>query len=147
MNVVEIRAIKVDAPQPIAQLKAFCIKVLDELGKENWNVSVLLCDDAFIGELNGEYRGLFKPTDVLSFSQDPGVQTGGYYYAGDIVVSIESMQRNAIEQHTSEKSEMKRLLVHGLLHLAGLDHEEDAVEGGMLDLQESILRKHRGAQF
>jgi len=144
LNVVEIRAIKIDVPEWIEQLDDFCIAVLDDLGKKNWNVSVLLCDDGYIRGLNGKYRGIFEPTDVLSFSQDSNIYMPGPYYAGDIVVSTETMARNAIEQKTTEKCEMKRLLVHGLLHLAGMDHEEDEVEGGMLDLQESILRKHSG---
>ena len=144
MNVVEIRAIKVKAPQPLEEIEAFCLKVLNEIGKENWNVSVLFCDDAFIQNLNGNYRGLFKPTDVLSFSQDSDTEAGGFHFAGDVVVSIETMKINAAMQKTTEKCEMKRLLTHGLLHLAGMDHEEDAVEGEMLDLQERILRKYSG---
>ncbi len=145
MNVVEIRAIKVHVPDWVEKLETFCIKVLCDLGKEDWNVSVLLCNDEFIRKLNGEYRGVFEPTDVLSFPQNiSSIQVPGHYHAGDIVVSIETMRANAIELKTTEKNEMKRLLVHGLLHLAGMDHEEDAVDGGMLDLQESILRKYAG---
>ncbi len=54
------------------------------------------------------------------------------------------MKKNAAEQKTSEKNELKRLLVHGLLHLAGMDHEADAEEGGMLDLQEHLISKYSG---
>ena len=54
------------------------------------------------------------------------------------------MKKNAQTLNTSDKNELKRLLVHGILHLAGMDHEEDATEGGMLDLQERILENHAG---
>ena len=144
MNVVEIRAINVDNPIWMDELESFCLEVLEELGKERWSVSVVICDDSFIRELNGTYRGIHEPTDVLSFSQDTGFQSKDTHVAGDVVVSLETMKKNAQTLNTSEKNELKRLLVHGILHLAGMDHEEDATEGGMLDLQERILKNHAG---
>lgn len=144
MNVVEIRAIKIEAEGWTDEIESFCRCVLDDLGKRNWTVSVLLCDDAYMRNLNSTYRGVDKPTDVLSFPQETEPGSDGVYTAGDIVVSIETMKKNAAEQKTSEKNELKRLLVHGLLHLAGMDHEEDAEEGGMLDLQEHLISKYSG---
>ena len=140
MNLVEIRAINVDNPIWMRELESFCLGVLKELGKSRWNVSVVLCDDSFVRELNGTYRGIYEPTDVLSFAQDTEIQSEDLHLAGDVIVSLETMKRNAHDLNTSEKDELKRLLVHGILHLAGMDHEEDATGGCMLDLQESILK-------
>ncbi|MBN1685748.1 MAG: rRNA maturation RNase YbeY [Spirochaetales bacterium] len=144
MNVVEIRVINVNSELPLESLKGFCLSVLEELGKNRWDVSVLLCDDAYMSELNGKFRGKYRPTDVLSFGQGAGFETEDYHVAGDIAISVETMKKNAAEQQVSETEEMRRLLVHGILHLAGMDHGEDAVDGEMLDLQERILRNYAG---
>ena len=144
MNLVEIRVINSSVPPWMKELKPFCRRVLKELGKDKWDVSVVLCDDAFISELNGKFRGKHEPTDVLSFAQSSGIGPADYHVAGDIVISIETMKRSACEQQVPEKIEAKRLLTHGLLHLSGMDHEDNAVEGEMLDLQERILRDFSG---
>ena len=77
---------------------------------------------------------------MLSFSHESDVQSDESYIAGDVIVSLETMKKNARHLELSEKDELKRLLVHGILHLSGMDHDEDAEDGGMLDLQEKILR-------
>jgi probable rRNA maturation factor len=125
-------------------LESFCLGVLEDIGKRRWSVSIVLCDDSFIRELNGTYRGIYEPTDVLSFAQNTEFQSEDLHLAGDVIVSLETMKKNAQNLNTSEKHELKRLLVHGILHLAGMDHEKDATEGGMLDLQESILKNNSG---
>jgi probable rRNA maturation factor len=140
LNVVEIRAINVDNPIRQDEIESFCLRVLRELGKQGWNVSVLLCDDSCIQELNSNYRGIDKPTDVLSFSQEMNLPNRENCLAGDVVISIETMKKNAQEFGVSEPDELKRLLAHGILHLAGMDHDTDAEEGEMLDLQEKILK-------
>jgi len=90
------------------------------LGFDDRELSVLLTDNATIRELNREYRGLDKPTDVLSFPMDDE------YLLGDIVISTEKAASQADEFGVAFDEEMARLLVHGLLHLAGYDH----VKGG-----------------
>jgi len=144
LNVVSIRAINVDSPVPLEELERYSLRVLESLGKDRWDVSILLCDDQYIHELNGRYRDRDEPTDVLSFAQDSNYETEGYYVAGDIVISVDTMKKNADDHHISEKDETRRLLVHGLLHLAGMDHDEESSEGEMLDLQERILRENSG---
>ena len=80
-------------------VKDFLLKVLDKLGKDKWEVSVLFTGDAFIQQLNGEYRGKDEPTDVLSFAQvdnkEAFPEKGGRFYAGDIVISMETLAKNA----------------------------------------------------
>ena len=144
MNVVEIRVINVDNPLCMGELESFCLDVLKEIKKERWSVSVVICDDSFIRELNRTYRGIDTPTDVLSFPQDTGLSPNEIHVAGDVVVSLETMKKNSVAVNVSEVDEMKRLLVHGILHLNGMDHEKNATEGGMLDVQEDILRKLSG---
>jgi probable rRNA maturation factor len=96
-------------------------------------VSVLLVDDATIRELNSEYRGKDYATDVLSFpleeetmaGEEPVVIGGpAERMLGDIVISIETAQKQATEYGHSVERELTFLAVHGLLHLLGLDHEQ-----------------------
>jgi probable rRNA maturation factor len=85
-------------------------------------VSVLLTTDAAIRKLNRQFRGKNKATDVLSF---PAEGLGAEGYAGDLAVSVHTALRQAIEQGHSLSTEIKVLILHGLLHLAGYDHEAD----------------------
>lgn len=80
-------------------------------------ISVVLCDDPFIRDLNRDYRGKDKPTDVLSFAQDdPSI-------LGDIVISLPTAARQAQAAGWPLESEIALLGVHGLLHLLGFDDE------------------------
>jgi probable rRNA maturation factor len=124
--------------------RVFVLKVLEKLGIDNWEVSILFCDDSFIAELNARYRGIAAPTDVLSFSQAGGEASPSpgeerRVLAGDIIISLAAMRRNAETAAVSENEEIKRLLVHGLLHLKGMDHEEASSD--MLNRQENLLRE------
>jgi probable rRNA maturation factor len=109
-------------------------------------VSVLLVDDAAIAALNRQYRGIDAPTDVLSFSQLEGVGPAERDLPddfqtplGDIVISIPRMQAQALEYGHGEARELAYLLVHGLLHVLGYDHEvaEDAAQ--MRAAEEDVL--------
>ena len=89
-------------------------------------MSLLLTDDEGISVLNGEYRGVTGPTDVLSFSQHEGDDAfaGEENLLGDVVVSVETAKRQAKEQGRGLDAEIDMLVVHGLLHLLGYDHAE-----------------------
>jgi probable rRNA maturation factor len=122
--------------------KAFILEVLARIGIDGWEVSILFCDDSFIEELNRRYRGIEAATDVLSFSQtDAELPRQGEKtdteLAGDIIISLETMRRNAERERVSEDQELKRLLIHGLLHLTGMDHETERSD--MLVKQEKLL--------
>ena len=129
-------------------VKDFMLKVLDVLGKDKWEISLLFTGDAFIQKLNKEYRGKDEPTDVLSFAQLDNKEAfpskGGRFYAGDIVISMETLAKNASYFGTSMNEELKRLLVHGILHLSGLDHENNNPDQPMLVKQENILKQFTG---
>ncbi len=100
-------------------------------------VSVLLTTDEAIRELNRQYRRKNKATDVLSF---PPAAEGlpSVRLAGDLAVSLDTAGRQAEEFGHSLLLEVKVLLLHGLLHLAGLDHERD---GGAMERREAELRE------
>ena len=99
-------------------------------------VSVLFCADGRMRSLNRRYRGLDRPTDVLSFPAGAGVPSGGFL--GDIVISVPYASRSARKRDEPPAREIDRLLVHGLLHLAGYDHETD---DGEMDALEARLRR------
>jgi len=99
--------------------------------KKNREVSLLLTDDQEIQYLNRVYRGKDFPTDVLSFSMNEGLQNPSFensideYLLGDIVISIETAQKNAESSGHSLLHELNILIIHGLLHLLGFDHNRD----------------------
>lgn len=100
--------------------------VLNHLGLFDAELSLLLCDDATIHPLNRDYRGKDKPTDVLSFAQ----REGEFAFAddnllGDVIISMDTTIRQATERNHSVETELRVLLVHGILHLLGYDHIED----------------------
>lgn len=142
MNRVELDAIGVEEPAWLGRAEAFALKVLDALGLGDWDLSIAFCDDAYMRSLNSRYRGKDEPTDVLSFEQgerfaDP--ELGERFLAGDIVVSLETLAGNAEYFGVARDEELKRLIVHGILHLSGMDHPDNGPEREMLALQEKIL--------
>lgn len=144
MNTVEISVEGVEPPEWMAAAESFAKAVLSELGKEGWELSVLLCGDEFIRALNSQYRDRDAPTDVLSFEQGEWYQPGvgnRRFLAGDIVISLETLGRNCLDLGIPQNEELKRLVLHGILHLAGYDHDESDSRGEMLDFQESLLKK------
>jgi probable rRNA maturation factor len=143
MNAVEISVEGVGTPTWLDRAREFALTVLARLEKENWDLSILLCDDAFMRGLNRQYRDRDESTDVLSFEQGESYRGPGgeeRFLAGDIVISVDALSRNAEEFGISRDEELRRLLVHGILHLSGMDHEDNSPDRPMLLLQEEILK-------
>ena len=161
MSQIDIRLEGFEAGAPgsprLQDCRRFVAEALRELGAGDWELSILLCTDAFMRGLNRRYRGLEEPTDVLSFSQlqpageggpaakagVPGFRPAGEKgsaarVAGDIVISLDTLGRNADREGESRETELKRLLIHGMLHLQGLDHSEEGASE-MLLVQERLL--------
>jgi probable rRNA maturation factor len=103
-------------------------------------VSVLLTTDSAVRRLNRRFRGIDKPTDVLSFPSE-ALPRGGEKIAGDLAISVPTARRQAIEQGHGVSAEIKVLMLHGLLHLAGYDHESDQ---GQMARREQRLRTELG---
>jgi probable rRNA maturation factor len=98
-------------------------------------LSLLVTTDPHIQELNRDFRGKDKPTDVLSFPQLEGDHIGPSPISlGDVVISLDTTLRQAQEIGHSPGNEVLRLLIHGILHLLGYDHE-DVPEEEVLEMQ------------
>ncbi|MBI5426990.1 MAG: rRNA maturation RNase YbeY [Nitrospinae bacterium] len=110
-------------------LKARTQKILDGLHCPDDEVSILLVNDAKIRKLNARYRNIDSATDVLSFPQedDPAGEMG-FRLLGDVVVSLETARPQAKEHRLSLEEELILLIIHGILHLSGMDHERSAQE-------------------
>jgi probable rRNA maturation factor len=144
MNRVDFRAEEVPPPAWKGKARGFILKVLKHIGRDNWDLSVLVCGDNYIKSLNSQYRNKNEATDVLSFSLgetvDAGNGKGGSrYLPGDIVISLETLEKNAEAFGVSVDEELRRLLVHGILHLDGKDHKTNKTGEPMLRQQEEIL--------
>ncbi|CAO3417227.1 rRNA maturation RNase YbeY [Azospirillum endophyticum] len=106
-------------------------------------LSVVLADDALVHRLNREYRGKDKPTNVLSFAlteaEEPEAQEGVPVMLGDVILAFETVAREASEQGKSFKDHMTHLVMHGVLHLLGYDHETDDEAEEMEALETRLL--------
>lgn len=139
---------RLSAPAWTGNAAPFLQKAMAKLGFDGEQVSVFFCGDAVSEYLNKTYRGVESATDVLSFElgETFADEDGATWLcAGDIAVNLDMLPRNAERFEVDENSELKRLLVHGLLHLNGWDHGSEHIENGkapqceMLVLQENVL--------
>ena len=109
---------------------------------EEISLGLRFTDDASIRELNGTWRQRQEPTDVLSFAaleDAPDWLDDGSVELGDIVISLDTARRQALEHNHSLKRELQWLASHGLLHLLGWDHPDDASLDEMLACQDLLL--------
>ena len=143
MNKVEANAEEVLLPLWSGALCSFALKVLDEIKRDNWELSILLCGNKTITALNTQYRNKPEPTDILSFNLGEEIQEQDrtVYLPGDIVISLETLRENAKYFAISEDEELRRLIIHGILHLDGMDHKTLDTGEPMLVLQEEILNR------
>ena len=139
----------VEEPDWLNNVEPFVQKALSEFKFDGEEISMLLCNDTYMQELNKTYRNIDSTTDVLSFENDEEYEDeeGKWKCVGDIVISLDTLPVNADYFEEDSNSELKRLIVHGLLHLNGMDHGEEHIEKGsvpvceMLVLQEKVLEK------
>lgn len=120
-----------------ARLRRFLAKARKAVGL-NGGVSLLLTSDRDMQQLNRTFRGKDKPTDVLSF---PAVAAVKAKFAGDLAISVDIASINAAALGHSVEDEIRVLILHGLLHLAGYDHETDT---GQMARKELRLRRELG---
>ncbi len=113
-----------DAP-PAAEIERLLAIALASAGVDDGHVAVEFVDEARIAELNAQFRGEEGPTDVLSFPIDEAEDAPGPRELGDIVICA------------SQTADLREAVVHGALHLVGMDHETD--DGEMLALQRELL--------
>ena len=147
MNSVLIDCQNIEEPAWLPRLEAFVQTLLHDLGRVGWEVSILLCDDPAIAQLNAEYRGKEGATDVLSFPQVESadeIPENGPFLAGDIIISMDTLRSNAEYFAVEPGEEFKRLVIHGILHLSGLDHDTIDASEPMLVEQERLVAMYRG---
>ncbi|AEV28214.1 metalloprotein, YbeY/UPF0054 family [Sphaerochaeta pleomorpha str. Grapes] len=136
--------------------------ILEELGQEGCEFSVTFATDASIQELNKTYRGKDEPTDILSFVQMDSPDDFDWpdfemdeeeegedmnTVLGDMVISLDTLQRNAQSFTVSPDEELFRLLIHGILHLLGGDHKTNDESEPMLKEQEELLSRLGGKKL
>ena len=125
IEVLGIDLLVPDAPTAL-EVRELCVLALASAGIEDGHLAVEFVDEDRIQTLNREFRSIDKPTDVLSFGVDEDGDAIGPRELGDIVICPE---------HTSD---LREAVVHGTLHLTGMDHEVD--DGEMLALQAELMR-------
>ena len=109
--------------------------------EEDDRVTLVFVSDRKIRELNRDFRQKNQPTDVLSFPGDRDSITGDPGHLGDVIISVETAQRQADEAEATLNEEILRLLVHGLLHLKGYRHDDAAERRKMRDRERRIIQK------
>ncbi|HET6979756.1 MAG TPA: rRNA maturation RNase YbeY [Pyrinomonadaceae bacterium] len=111
----------------------FAVKALNAIGKNDSDATIAFVSDKRIRELNRQFRGIDKATDVLSFPAEEEANLG------DVAVSVETAAIQAKENGLTLDQEIAQLILHGLLHLSGYDHETD--NGQMNRLELKLRRK------
>ena len=130
-------------------LRADADRLMRATGLAECELSLTLTSDRAIRRLNRDFRGIDTPTDVLSFSQieqagaappNPrSVKSSPGLPVGDVVISIDTALRQAREYRVSPASRLRRLLIHGFLHLIGYDHERSATDARRMFARERAL--------
>ncbi|MBF9015056.1 MULTISPECIES: rRNA maturation RNase YbeY [unclassified Oceanispirochaeta] len=145
MTEIDIISRLEEEPGWLENYSAFVQAVLTLEDLTEWEISLTLCHDAYIKELNATYRDKDEATDVLSFCQNEGDEImsfpGQQLSAGDIIVSMDTLERNAELYSVPLEEELKRVTIHGILHLKGMTHETREPEEKMLQYQENLLEK------
>lgn len=118
-----------------SKLRDWLGKVLNDLAPEGDSLGVRFVNDSEMQDLNHQFRNKDYPTDVLSF---PGGDLDGSFHVGDIVIAVPTARRQAAASGSRDKTEICTLLLHGVLHCLGYDHETD---DGEMDRLEGQLRQ------
>ena len=141
MNKVEIFNEYKQEIDETEEIKKFIDYAINYQKLDNLEFNIIFVDDDYIHRLNKEYRGVDRPTDVISFALEDGIKvdTGITRMLGDIYISIDKAKMQANEYGHSFLRELAFLSIHGLLHLLGYDHMKEEDEKVMFKLQEEIL--------
>jgi probable rRNA maturation factor len=126
--------------QPAAkQTVRAAIAAAAALSTDGGEVSIVLTDDKAIRLLNKEWRGIDKPTNVLSFPAAKSKTSGANRMLGDIVIAYETLARECDDENRVFLHHLAHLTVHGFLHLIGYDHQTDRQAGEMEGLESKIM--------
>lgn len=125
------RSRKIDA----VRWKEFSDHVLAVLGRSNCRAVIAFVSDQRMRDLNRRFRGKNKPTDVLSFPPIINTDDPGETDLGEIAIAVEVAERQALENGLKWDQEIQELILHGILHLCGYDHETDNGQMNRLELR------------
>ena len=133
---------------PVKYVREYLDKVLAELGLNNVEFSVSFIDEDHMHQMNKEFRNIDDSTDILSFAAED--EEDGFTFIsagrrkrvlGDILICPPVLSRNAASFGVTENEELRRLLIHGVLHLSGDNHSTNDPSEPMLVKQEAVLKK------
>ncbi|MBO4279562.1 MAG: rRNA maturation RNase YbeY [bacterium] len=133
---------------PVKYVREYLDKVLAELGLNNVEFSVSFIDEDHMHQMNKEFRNIDDSTDILSFAAED--EEDGFTFIsagrrkrvlGDILICPQVLSRNAASFGVTENEELRRLLIHGVLHLSGDNHSTNDPSEPMLVKQEAVLKK------
>jgi len=129
------------APALAARLARNARRLLRGLRLPDAELSLVLVSDRQMQALNRRWRARDRPTDVLSFAQREGPGGAPDGMLGDVVISVDTARRQAAERGSTVGREADRLLIHGLLHLLGYDHERSEAEARRMRRRERALAR------
>jgi rRNA maturation RNase YbeY len=125
---------------PAGKVKNLASAILKLLGKEDSELSIALIGNAEMRTLNARFRNKDYPTDVLSFPAERDLP-GTASLLGDVIISVDKARQQATDRHRPLHDEMTTLLIHGVLHLLGYDHERSARDARVMSrLEKKIYR-------
>ena len=133
------------APSLAARVAVRGRRLLAALRLREAELSLVLVSDAVMRRLNRQWRGADRPTDVLSFAQAEGQGGAPEGLLGDVVISVDTARRQARERAEPLTRELDRLLIHGVLHLLGYDHERSPAEAQRMQRRERSLARQLDA--
>lgn len=144
MNIEVFSEVEVDLSKELDELKSLLKNVCKDEKLDNGEFNVIIVSVEKIQELNRDYRGLDKITDVISFAleDDKSFNIDDYRMLGDIYICLNRAKEQAEEYGHSFKRELSFLAIHGLLHLLGYDHMNETDEKVMFEKQEEVLKKY-----
>lgn len=142
---IDILTEGIAAPDWLERIYPLAESVCAYLNINDAACSVVFCNNEYIASLNSQYRGIEGPTDVLSFCASEGqalpeAPEGEPVHIGDIVVSLPYVEANAERFAVAGEEEIRRVVIHGLLHLFGYTHETNEKDEEMLLIQEELVQ-------
>lgn len=124
-------------PLPEETIHAAAIATAESVGLALDNLSLVFMDDEQIAQINRQFRDTNEATDVIAFE----AERDGEGLSGEVIVSVETAARQAMEASHELKVELAWLIAHGVLHVAGMEDKTDKGRGAMLDQQREIMRR------
>ncbi len=146
MNIIDVQDIQDSLAIDPDIMEKNADRVLKMLGKEDSELSLVLCDDRYIRRLNKQYLGKDRPTNVISFPQQEGEGISGNHL-GDIVISVQRASVEAGKSGITFEERLLQLVVHGICHLCGYNHEDVSSDKALqmekkeLELLEKLAEK------